>query len=196
MAWIFMTMSNRNSSKFNRGSIDKVESMQEIYQYCPVCQSAMISKIVDHCDRLVCSSPKCEFIFWNSPVPVVAGIIETDKGIVLAKNNAWTGDVYSLIAGFINPNESPIDAMKRECKEELNLTALAIDLVGIYPFEQRNQIILVYHVQAEGDIFINDELHSFKTFSRQELRSWPFGQDKLDGWPFGCGWAIKDLLKK
>lgn len=168
--------------------------MQEIYQYCPVCQSPMISKIVDHCDRLVCSSPKCEFIFWNSPVPVVAGIIETDKGIVLAKNNAWTGDIYSLITGFINPNESPIEAIKRECKEELNLTALDVGLVGIYPFEQRNQIILVYHVQAEGDIFINNELHSFKIFSRQELRNWPFDQDKLDGWPFGCGWAIKDWL--
>ena len=143
----------------------------------------------------MCSLPKCEFVFWNSPVTVVAGIIETDKGIVLAKNNAWTEDIYSLITGFINPNESPIDAIKRECKEELGLTVSTTELVGIYPFEQRNQIILVYHVQAYGVILTNEELHSAKIFSRDELRNWPFGQDKLDGWPFGSGWAITDWLK-
>ena len=168
--------------------------MHKIYEYCPKCQKPMVTKKIEVCERQVCSSSNCVFIFWNSPVPVVGGLIETDKGMILAKNNAWVGNIYSIITGFINPNESPIDAIKRECKEELGLTASNTDLVGIYPFEPENQIILVYHVKAYGDILINEELHSVKIFSRQELKDLPFGQEKLDGWPFGCGWAITDWL--
>lgn len=82
----------------------------------------------------------------------------------------------TFITGFINPNESPISAVKREYMEELGLAASNANLVGIYPFEERNQVIMVYHVEANGDIALNDELHSFKLFSRQELQKWPFGQ--------------------
>ena len=48
--------------------------------------------------------------------------------------------------------------------EELGLAASSANLVGIYPFEKRNQIIMVYHVEAHGDIALNDELRSFKLF--------------------------------
>ena len=94
----------------------------------------------------------------------IASLIETDQGVVLAKNSTWKDDVYSIITGFIDPNESPISAIKRECMEELGLAASSANLVGIYPFEKRNQIIMVYHVEAHGDIALNDELRSFKLF--------------------------------
>jgi ADP-ribose pyrophosphatase YjhB (NUDIX family) len=166
------------------------------YKYCPRCKHVVISKLIDGFNRLACTFSECDFVFWNSPTPVVAGIIETEQGVVLAKNSAWKDDVYSIITGFINLNESPISAIKRECMEELGLAASNANLVGIYPFGERNQIIMVYHVEARGDIALNDELHSFKLFSRQELQKWPFGQEKLDGWPFGCGWAIRDWLEQ
>ncbi len=69
-------------------------------------------------------------------------------------------------------------------------------LVGVYPFPEKNQIVIVYHVKATGDIRVNEELHSVKLFSKEELKDWPFGQEKLQGWPFGCGWAIRDWLNK
>lgn len=78
------------------------------YKYCSMCKHLVISKLIDGSSRLACSSSECGFVFWNSPTPVVAGIIETEQGVVLAKNSAWEDYVYSVITGFINPNESPI----------------------------------------------------------------------------------------
>lgn len=164
------------------------------YKFCPKCAESITVKVVQGQERHVCSSNICDFIHWNNPIPVVGGIIETEKGIVLAKNSLWSDDVYSIITGFIEFKESPVDAIIRECYEELGLMVSSVSLVGNYPFVSQNQIILVYHLVASGEIVMSKELDSVKLFSKKELEEWPFGQEKLNGWPFGCGWAIRDWL--
>lgn len=169
------------------------ESQQK---YCLNCASPLILKELNQQKRLACSDNQCNFVLWNNPIPVVGGIIETEKGVILSHNKLWPEDVYSIITGFLETQESPQEAILRELKEELGLTGSSPELIGVYPFTERNQIILVYHIKAEGEIVLNDELDSIKIFTKEELKKWPFGQEKLDGWPFGCGWAIRDWLSK
>lgn len=122
--------------------------------------------------------------------------VEAREGVVLAHNKQWPSDIYSMITGFIEPQESPVDAACRETEEELGLKADYSSLVGVYPYTERNQIVLVYHVRAEGSIVLGEEIDQVRVLSREELRGWPFGQDQMPGWPFGAGWAIRDWLDK
>ena len=169
--------------------------MHEVSQkYCLNCATPLKIKTINQQEYLACSNHPCDFVLWNNPIPVVGGIIETEKGIVLSHNKLWADDIYSIITGFLEYQEPPEDAILREIKEELGLIGMSPKLIGVYPFKERNQIILVYHVKAEGEIVLNDELDSIKIVTKEELKAWPFGQEKLSGWPFGCGWAIRDWL--
>ncbi len=164
-------------------------------KFCPVCSEELVEKLIENVKRLACPKDGCKYVFWNNPIPVVAGIVEVTSGIVLAHNRLWPPDVYSMITGFLECGESPERGIAREIHEELGLKVQVTNFVGIYPYAELNQIILVFHVKATGAISIKDEIDDFQIFSREDLKEWPFGQDKLAGWPFGAGWAIQDWLR-
>jgi NAD+ diphosphatase len=53
-------------------------------------------------------------------------------------------------------------------------------------FEQMNQVIIAYHVKAEGSLLLGEELAEIKTVEKSRLR----------GWSFGTGLAVTDWVKK
>ena len=169
---------------------------EKVMKFCPLCAKTLIKKKIDGKVRLACPSAACGYVFWNNPIPVVGAIVETSQGVVLCHNTQWPEEVFSIITGFLESDESPKEAVSRETTEELGLQVQDQALVGVYPSFTPNQIVLVYHVIAEGEVSLNHELDAFRYYSREELKGWPFGQDKLKGWPFGAGWAIRDWLQK
>jgi 8-oxo-dGTP pyrophosphatase MutT (NUDIX family) len=63
----------------------------------------------------------------------------------------------------------------RELKEELGLTGTVAALVGLYPFDQMNQLIIAYHLKATGAVQVGEELEGYKAVDPERLRPWPFG---------------------
>ena len=154
--------------------------------YCPFCKSDLILKEIDGEERLACNSPSCEFVFWNNPIPVVAGIVEVDNKIVLAHNRAWPQDWMSIITGFLEKGETPEEGIARETKEELNLDAGPCTLVGVYSFHRMNQVIIAYHVPATGTVTLNEELDRYKLVTKEEL----------EPWDSATGYAVRDYLDR
>lgn len=154
------------------------------YTYCPTCTSVLEKRA----DRyLYCSSSACHFVYYGNPTPVVAAIIEYgEKEVLLAHNVAWPSQWYALITGFLEYGEHPEEAILREVKEETNLDASEATFVGHYTFKRMNQIIMVYHVKATGEVILNEELDDFKLV--------PFDQVKT--WPAGTGRGLKDFLER
>jgi 8-oxo-dGTP diphosphatase len=92
------------------------------------------------------------------PPPVVAGIVTSDRGVLVGKRNdgkpPWT-----FIAGEIEPGESPTDAIVREVKEETGLRVRAADReIGrrVHPKTGRTMIYLACEPIAELDVFVGD----------------------------------------
>lgn len=142
------------------------------YKYCPVCATLLSEKDIDGSRRLICAGEGCGFIFWNNPTPVVAIVVEIEQGIVIAHNASWPRGNYSVITGFLESNESPEAAAIREFKEELGLVATSARFIGNYPFPLMNQIILAYHISAEGVVRLNAELDDWKLVKKNELIGW------------------------
>lgn len=113
-------------------------------------------------------------------------LVETSEGIVLARNVAWPRHFYSIITGFLEKGEAPEQCAIRETREELNLVAQSCELIGAYPFEQQNQVIIGYHVKADGDIELNEELDDYKLIPASQLKPWEIG----------TGLVVKDWLEK
>jgi ADP-ribose pyrophosphatase YjhB (NUDIX family) len=91
-----------------------------------------------------------------------------------------------LITGFLERAESPEQCALREVKEELDLDGTIATLIGAYSFEQMNQVIIAYHIQASGTITLNDELDDFRHFPLQECKVWSSG----------TGFALRDWLRR
>ena len=125
-------------------------------------------------DRLICSSDTCHYVFWDNPVPVVAALVEYDGQYIIARNKEWPKNIFSVITGFLERNESPEQGALREVEEELNLTGNIVRHIGNYSFSEQNQIILCYEVQATGVIEKNHELVELKLLSETELIYYDF----------------------
>lgn len=157
------------------------------FKFCPNCTAPLIDRVVQSETRRVCSAD-CGFIHYDNPTPVIAAIVEHDGMIVMAHNRSWPPALQSfhgLITGFLERKESPEQCALREVKEELDLDATRATLVGAYPFEQMNQVIIAYHVVATGTISLNEELDRYVHVPPHECKVWPAG----------TGLALRDWLR-
>jgi len=156
------------------------------FQYCPQCGKGLTKKLVEGKERLCCPADACGYVWWDNPLTVVAAIVEKDGNILLARNKEWPEKIFALITGFLEKGETPEAAVVREVKEELGLDAEIRDMIGVYSFFERNQLIIAYYLIASGEIKLGDEL--------AEIRMIP--PAKLRPWPFGTGLAVRDWLAK
>lgn len=158
-------------------------------RYCPQCGQNLIELPLAGRERMTCPDYQCGWVHWDNPLPVVAAIVEhadSDGKIVLARNKAWPGDFYALITGFLERDESPEEGVAREVREELSLETTATELVGVYPFTRKNELIIAYHVVARGEIVLNEELAAYRLVEPKDLQPWDAG----------TGWALRDWMKR
>lgn len=161
--------------------------MSKPFQFCPQCATplALSEQMEDGgmTERLRC--PACDFVHWNNPTPVLAAIVQYGDQILLARNAAWPGKMFALITGFMEAGESPQGGIAREVKEETNLNCSEVNLVGVYDFQRMNQVIIAYHVLAQGEIQLSPELAEYRLYDYADIKCWPAG----------TGYAMADWLK-
>ncbi|MEN9888667.1 MAG: pyrophosphatase [Pseudomonadota bacterium] len=157
------------------------------YRFCPQCATplAWLNQMEDSGEVLRLRCPACDFVHWNNPTPVLAGIVQVGEQVLLARNAAWPGRRFALITGFMEAGETPEDGIRREIKEETHLDVRALQLVGVYDFQRMNQVIIAYHACAEGQVRLSPELAEYKMFDLKDLICWPAG----------TGYALGDWLR-
>jgi NAD+ diphosphatase len=153
------------------------------WRFCPLCATPL--ELRDSGGRVRASCPRCHFVQWNNPLPVLAALVEYEGRILLARNAAWTNGMFALITGFLEADETPEAGMARELKEETNLDVDRITLIGVYEFMRKNELIIAYHVEASGTIELNEELAEFRLIAPERLRPWRAG----------TGYAMADWMR-
>jgi NAD+ diphosphatase len=94
--------------------------------------------------------------------------------------------MYALITGFLEQGEEPEAGVLREVSEELGLQAEVCELVGVYSFFQKNQVIIAYHVRATGTVRLNEELRAWRCVAKGDLTYWDAA----------TGYALRDWLRR
>lgn len=158
------------------------------FKFCPLCGTglSLVKRLEESKEvtRLKCQA--CDWTHWNNPTPVLAAIVQWNGKILLARNAAWTQRRFALIAGFMEANETPQEGIAREVHEETQLQVTEWDLVGVYDFQKKNQVLIVYHVKAEGEIRLSEELLEYQLLEPKDLVCWPTG----------TGFALGDWLRR
>jgi NADH pyrophosphatase NudC (nudix superfamily) len=164
--------------------------VQHEARFCLRCGTALgwVSEIEDGGpkERLRCAA--CGWTHWNNPTPVLAAVVECsdrEGRVLLARNAAWSGRMFALITGFMEAGETPEAGIAREVHEETALRVHQTSLIGVYDFQRMNQLIVAYHVLAQGEVRLSAELAEYKLFAPQDLRCWNAG----------TGHALADWLR-
>jgi NADH pyrophosphatase NudC (nudix superfamily) len=156
------------------------------YRYCPICAASLVER-ADQGEggkvRLAC--PDGHWTHWDNPLPVLAALVEVEGRILLARNAAWPEKMFALITGFRERDETPEQGVARELKEETNLDADEIQLIGVYEFIRKNEVIIAYHVRASGEIRLSQELVDYRLIAPEKLRPWRAG----------TGYAMADWMR-
>ena len=161
--------------------------MSSNFKFCPQCTTPLefIAQMEDggEKERLRCVA--CGYTYWNNPTPVLAAVVEYQGKILLAQNAAWPGKMFALITGFMEAGETPRGGIEREIKEETNLEATELNLIGVYDFQRMNQVIIAYHAVCHGKVKLSPELVDYRLYAFDEVKCWPSS----------TGFALADWLR-
>ena len=161
--------------------------MMHLPKFCQACATPLewIEQLEDSGPKSRLRCPACGHTHWNNPTPVLAAIVEYRGQVLLARNAAWPAKMFALITGFMEAGETPQEGIAREVKEETNLDVSEVNIVGAYDFQRMNQVIIAYHVVAEGEVHLSPELVDYRFYDLHELKCWPAG----------TGYALADWLR-
>ena len=99
-----------------------------VWQYCPWCGAKSFRAGNDN--YMQCDT--CRKKFYINASGAVACIIENSQNEILFTRRAFepAKGMLDLPGGFVSPDETAEDAVKREIKEELNLETSSIQYIG------------------------------------------------------------------
>lgn len=99
--------------------------------YCPRCRSKLIEKEIDNIQRMYC--PNCQFIQYVNPTPGICVLVEQNRKVLIGKrsNQSTESNKWCLPCGFIEHNESFLNAAHREVFEETGLRIKISALINV-----------------------------------------------------------------
>ncbi len=140
-----------------------------MFRYCPRCAS----KAIQCKDDKLFFCPECHFTYYHNTAAACGIIIESDRKILVLQRGKEPGKgKLDFPGGFVDPGEGIIDALRRECREELswdpgsNLNLLA-SFPNRYPYKDivYNTCDIFFTVNIPGlhenDLVLNEENSRF-----------------------------------
>ena len=120
--------------------------------------------------------PRCGLLSFPRLSPAVIMLVKRGDEFLLARNRAFAGGFFSVLAGFVEPGESLEEAVAREVHEEVGLEIANIRYFGSQPWPFPHSLMIGFTADyASGDIRLQeDELVEAAWFDRtRELPNLP-----------------------
>jgi NAD+ diphosphatase len=124
------------------------------HQYCGRCGTAM----VDHPRDRAKQCPSCDLINYPKLAPSIIVLITRGEQMLLARNANWPTNMFSTLAGFVEPGESIEQTVHREVLEEVGLRVGNLRYFGSQSWPFPNSLMLGFHAEyLGGEINCQDE---------------------------------------
>jgi ADP-ribose pyrophosphatase YjhB (NUDIX family) len=98
------------------------------WRHCPRCGGEIRG------DRQRVECAECGFVAYANPAPTATAVIEDDEGRILLGRRAIEPDKdkWDLPGGFVDEGEHPLDALRRELREEASLEVEPGEFIGVW----------------------------------------------------------------
>lgn len=126
--------------------------------------------------------PRCGLLLYPRISPAIIVLVMKGDEVLLARSSHFRSDMYSIIAGFVEPGETLEHAVRREVMEEVGLKIKNIRYFASQPWPFPNSLMIGFIAEyAEGEICVDgNEIIDAAWFSRNELPNFP-GKTSISG---------------
>ena len=101
--------------------------------------------------------PCCELLIFPRISPAVIVLVEREKSVLLARVKRFTSELYSVLAGFVEPGETLEEAVQREIEEEVGIRVKNIRYFGSQPWPFPDSLMIGFTAEYEsGEIKIDE----------------------------------------
>jgi len=136
--------------------------------FCSNCGAA--TEVADGGAKRVC--PECKRWHFPRVDPAVIMLVHRGETCLLARQRHFTHNMYSALAGFIEPGESLEESVRREVLEETGIKVGKVRYHSSQPWPFPSALMIGCHAEGLSDDITVDltELEDARWFSREEAR--------------------------
>lgn len=138
------------------------------YTFCPKCSSTLILKSLgDDKDIPFCES--CNVPYFPFSTPAIITLVINPKNQIALIKQSYVSENYIVVAGYLQPEESLENCVKREVEEELGLKVSSVKYMNSYPYPKKNMLMIGFVSYVNSINFnISTEVDKAKWFSLEE----------------------------
>lgn len=156
-------------------------------RFCPLCATALEMRPSDGPDPDRPACPACGFVHYDNPLPTVQAWIDREGSyLALRRNQEPLKGEWNMPGGFVEPNESGPEAIRREVAEETGLAIEVVEVIGIFastygPGDAGEPILdIAYHCRhSGGELRVSDESQEAAWFPLAEFPEPGFRGEQL-----------------
>jgi NAD+ diphosphatase len=118
------------------------------------------------------SCPECRALHFPRTDPVVIMLAIRGERALLGRNRRRPGGRFSCLAGFVEPGETPEEAVRREVREEAGVCCGRVRYLAAQPWPFPSSLMIGFLTEALTEEITVDaeELAEARWFSRDEIR--------------------------
>jgi NAD+ diphosphatase len=117
----------------------------------------------------------CGFLNFPRISPAVIVLVERENRVLLARLKRFAEELYSVIAGFVEPGETLEETVQREIEEEVGIRVKNIRYFGSQPWPFPDSLMIGFTAEYEsGEIRIDEtEITDARWFEPDSLPTIP-----------------------
>lgn len=169
------------------GRATQIVEWHATHRFCGRCGEAMEDHANDRAK--VCSS--CGLVCYPRLSPSIIVLVTRGDEMLLARNANWPTNMYSTLAGFVEPGESIEQTVHREVEEEVGIRVKNLRYRGSQSWPFPNSLMLGFLAEYDsGEITCQEEeIADARWFRHDELPNVPPGTAI-------SRWLIDDFLEQ
>lgn len=123
------------------------------HQFCSRCGHATRDKG----DETAKMCPECGYLSYPVMSPAIIVAVTREDEILLARAGRFPKEMYSVLAGFVEPGESLEECIRREVHEEVGVEVRNIRYFGSQPWPFPNSLMIGFTAEYGGGVIRIDE---------------------------------------
>jgi ADP-ribose pyrophosphatase YjhB (NUDIX family) len=143
-----------------------------VERFCAACGGPLVDRVVEDRPRRICSL--CGHVAYRHPaVGAVAAVVRSGEVLLIKRAIEPFRGHWTLPAGYLEIDEEPWEAARRETREETGLEIEQIELMGVLTNRddhRRNGVVIAYLARPIGGaLAAGDDAEDARFFSVRSL---------------------------
>ncbi len=140
-------------------------------KYCGRCAAETVHRFHERCREC----PKCGYLAYPKLTPAVVALVRRENKILLARGAHYPDNMYTILAGFVDPGETLEQTVEREISEEVGLKVANIRYFGSQPWPFSRSLMIAFTCDWErGKIRIDsNEIEEADWYDKGSLPKLP-----------------------